>query len=86
MNKRRTAAILSTAALLGFSGTAAADQPNSVTHPTENGGAGVLGAGGVSEGGGSLPFTGFEAGLVLLGGAGVALTGLALRRETPARR
>jgi hypothetical protein len=85
MNKRSTAAILSTAALLGFSGPAAAGQPNSVTHPTENGGAGVLGAGNLSEGGGSLPFTGFEAGLVLLGGAGIALTGLGLRRRAPAR-
>jgi|1185.fasta_scaffold85283_1 hypothetical protein len=81
MKKRRTAAIVSTVALLGLSGTAAAGQPNSVTNPTDNGGA-VLGSnsGVGSQGGGSLPFTGFEAGLVLIGGAGIALTGLALRR------
>jgi hypothetical protein len=81
MKKRRTAAIVSTVALLGLSGTAAAGQPNSVTNPTDEGGA-VLGSnsGVGGQGGGSLPFTGFEAGLVLIGGAGIALTGLALRR------
>jgi hypothetical protein len=82
MNKRRAATIVSTVALLGLSGTAAAGQPNSVTNPTDNGGA-VLGSNsgvGGQGGGGSLPFTGFEAGLVLIGGAGIALTGLALRR------
>lgn len=92
MNKRRVTTVVSTVAVLALAGSAAAATPRSLQYgnggvTTERPPSGVLGGGGgekdvtlpeaVSE---SLPFTGFQAALVLIGGAGIAGTGLALRR------
>jgi hypothetical protein len=79
MSKRKLAAMASTALLLGLAGTAsgqpADDQYGGVGGEQPGGGEVAAAAG---EGG--LPFTGFHAALVALGGAGIAATGLVLRR------
>jgi hypothetical protein len=82
MSKQKLAAVATTIALLGLAGAASAQTPAQGQY---GGGGGVAGGGGgggagEAEGGGALPFTGFQAGLVLLGGAGIAAAGLAVRR------
>ena len=89
MKKRTFAAIAAGASMFVLVGTAAAQTPSSVQYDggvlgegpggTQGGGAG--GAGTTSAGSGSLPFTGFQAGLLALGGAGMIGTGIALRRR-----
>jgi hypothetical protein len=77
MSKRKLAAVATTVALLGLAGAASAQTPAEGQY---GGGVAGGGGGGGESGGGSLPFTGFQAGMVLLGGAGIAAAGLAIRR------
>jgi hypothetical protein len=79
VSKRKLAAIITACVALGLCGPAAAQSPSIQQYGTteeQPTGAGVLGTGQS----GNLPFTGFQAGIVLLGGAGIAATGFALRR------
>lgn len=84
MTKRRIVTLASAVALLGFVGGAYAQTPSD----TQYRGGGVAGAGGSGgeQAGGSLPFTGFDAMIVALGGAGLAATGVVLRRTARAKR
>jgi hypothetical protein len=79
MSKRKLAAIGSAALLLGLAGGAAGQSPSD----TQYGGGNVGGKQGgevAVAGEGGLPFTGLNLALVALGGAGIAATGLVLRR------
>ncbi len=80
--------------MLVFTGLASAQTPGE--NGSASNGGGLLGegpggsqtAGGpgtTSAGSGSLPFTGLQAGLLALGGAGMIGTGLALRRGRRAK-
>lgn len=84
MTKRRLVTLASAVALLGFVGGAYAQSPTDTEY---RGGqvAGASGSGG-EQAGGSLPFTGFDAMIVALGGAGLAATGVVLRRTARAKR
>jgi hypothetical protein len=83
MRKRHTAA-LAAGVLLALAGPAAAQTPSDTEY--NGGGAGGAGGSGAPTGGGDLPFTGFEAGIVALGGAGLAAAGIVLRRTARAQR
>jgi hypothetical protein len=82
--RKRHIATFATVALLASAGTAAAQSPADTEYGA--GGAGGSGGAGAPAGSGDLPFTGFEAGIIALGGAGLAATGLILRRTARAQR
>jgi hypothetical protein len=93
MSTRKLIVAVTTAGALALTSSAAAASPRSLQYdnPTDNDRPpgevlGDIGGGGgnptLSEAvSGSLPFTGFQAVIVLMGGAGLAVTGFALRRR-----
>jgi hypothetical protein len=89
--KMRTSllAVLAVAFVLALGGTALAQSPTQdayggvLGNESENNVGGNVATQELGDNAGSLPFTGFEAGLVAFAGIGLVALGFAIRRSTP---